>query len=408
MARLDRRRPGGGVVAIVLVVVLVVGLGAYQLTRSAPSQTADAATLAVLKVPGSAELPWPASGEAAVSVPGVTSMRTSGSDAAVPIASLAKMMTAFLVLRDHPITGSAAGPVITIAAADVATYQADAAAEDSVLPVTVGEQLTEREALEGLLIPSADNIATLLAQWDSGSVATFLNEMNAEARTLGMTQTTYTDPSGLASSTVSTAHDQLLMAQAAMKDPVFASIVAMPSASFAVGGTVQNYDYEIGHNGVIGVKTGSDAAAQGCWAFAATRTVAGSSHTVFGVVLGIPGTSLGLLEPALSAGVALANAVPATIRAVTVLPAGSVVGYVHAAWRTTVPIRTVQTISGFTQAGQTVSLHAVLHAPQGDTLAKGATLGSVSAAGIVGRATTSAMTSQSGSGPSLWWRLTRT
>ena len=62
----------------------------------------------------------------------------------------------------------------------------------------------------------------------------------------------------------------------------------MPAATFPVGGTVQNYDYDVGHDGIIGVKTGSDAAALGCWAFAATRSVAGTTQTVYGVVLGIP------------------------------------------------------------------------------------------------------------------------
>ncbi len=138
--------------------------------------------------------------------------------------------------------------------------------------------------------------------------------MNAAAQSLGMLHTTYTDPSGLAATTVSTARDQLLMATAAMTNPVFAAIVALPSATFPMAGTVVNFNHDVGHYGIVGVKTGSDSQAQGCWAFAAARTVAGAPHAVFGVVLGIEGTSAGLIVPALAAGLALADAVPDTVR----------------------------------------------------------------------------------------------
>ena len=107
---------------------------------------------------------------------------------------------------------------------------------------------------------------------------------------------------------MSTPTDQLIVSRKAMAIPTFAGIVAMQSATFPVAGTVQNYDYDVGHDGIIGIKTGSDTAAKGCWSFAATRTVAGSKQIVYGVVMGIPADATGLVEPALSAGTALADA----------------------------------------------------------------------------------------------------
>jgi D-alanyl-D-alanine carboxypeptidase (penicillin-binding protein 5/6) len=397
------------VIAVLAVFVLALAGGVvFQLRRSVPRQTVSATRLASFTVPGSSALPWPSVGEAAVTIEGLTPVRTSGSDKPIPIASLAKMMTAMLVLRDHPLTGAEQGPVLTVTAADIATYNAQLSVLGSVLPVTVGEQFTEREALEAIMIPSADNIAELLAEWDAGTVLAFVAKMNAAAHDLGLTQTTYTDPSGLDQGTVSNAREQLLVASAAMSVPVLAAIVDMPNATFPIAGNVVNFNHDVGHFGVVGVKTGSDSYAQGCWAFAAVRTVLGTPHAVFGVVLGIHGTSQGLIVPALAAGVALANAIPSTIRTVTVVPAGTIVGYVHAPWRKAVPIRTTRALQGVATAGKKLALQLTLRALAGQSVRAGGRLGFLTASQLKGVLDTSVVAAQSGSGPSLFWRLTRT
>ena len=157
------------------------------------------------------------------------------------------------------------------------------------MPVAAGEQLTERQALQALLLPSANNIAAVLARWDAGSVDRFVARMNATARSLGMTHTRYTDPSGYDDATVSTAADQVRIVDRAMRLPVFASIVATPSATLPVAGTVHNTNTLLGHNGFVGVKTGSTDAAGGCFAFRAIRWIDGKRTTITGVVLGQPG-----------------------------------------------------------------------------------------------------------------------
>ena len=140
------------------------------------------------------------------------------------------------------------------------------------MPIAAGEQLTERQALQALLLPSANNIAAVLARWDAGSTERFVARMNATARSLGMTHTRYTDPSGYDAATVSTAVDQVRIVDRAMRLPVFASIVATPSATLPVAGTVHNTNALLGHDGFVGVKTGSDDAAGGCFAFRAIRS----------------------------------------------------------------------------------------------------------------------------------------
>jgi len=162
--------------------------------------------------------------------------------------------------------------------------------------------LTERQALQALLLPSANNIAAVLARWDAGSVERFVARMNATARSLGMTHTRYTDPSGYDDTSVSTAADQVRIADRAMRLPVFASIVATPSATLPVAGTVHNTNTLLGHNGFVGLKTGSDAAAGGCFAFRAIRWIDGRRTTITGVVLGQPGHNQ------IAAGLAAADA----------------------------------------------------------------------------------------------------
>ncbi len=231
---------------------------------------------------------WPAHGQAAIRI-GRSQVAVGPNQHPAAIASVAKVMTAYLVLRDHPLAPGRDGPAITLTAADAADTDRRRGEEQSVVAVADGERLTERQALEALLIPSANNIAAVLARWDAGSTARFVDRMNAEARLLGMIHTRYTDPSGYDDGTVSTAADQMRIVVQAMSLPVFARIVATSSVTLPVAGTVHNTDTLLGYDGFVGVKTGSDRAAGGCFAFRAIRFIAGRRTTITGVVLGQPG-----------------------------------------------------------------------------------------------------------------------
>jgi D-alanyl-D-alanine carboxypeptidase (penicillin-binding protein 5/6) len=202
----------------------------------------------------------------------------------VPIASLAKVMTAYLTLERYPLSGIQDGFAITVTAAQAQAVADDASEGQSVVAVRAGEQLTERQLLEALLIPSGNNIAQMLAGRVAGSGTQFVSEMNARARALGMEHTTYTDPSGFDQGTVSTAADQLRVFEQAMRFPVFRQIISMPSVTLPIAGMLINFNPLIG-SGFAG-KTGSDSAAGGCLAFSAQVAVGGRYETAAGVVLG--------------------------------------------------------------------------------------------------------------------------
>jgi D-alanyl-D-alanine carboxypeptidase (penicillin-binding protein 5/6) len=290
--RIRRTRVAG----VLVVIVAIAASLAYQLLPSSSSTAAPPSDLARIEdraargvaVPGTV---WPEYGQAAVRI-GQSRIQAGPNQHAAPIASVAKVMTAYLVLRDHPLGVGEDGPTITLTDADVADTDRRSRQRESVVPIVAGEQLTERQALQALLLPSANNIAAVLARWGSGSAARFVAHMNATARSLGMTRTRYTDPSGYDDRTVSTAADQLRIVERAMRLPVFANIVATTSATLPVAGTVHNTNTLLGHNGFVGVKTGSDEAAGGCFAFRAIRLVHGKRTTITGVVLGQPGHDL--------------------------------------------------------------------------------------------------------------------
>jgi D-alanyl-D-alanine carboxypeptidase (penicillin-binding protein 5/6) len=202
----------------------------------------------------------------------------------VPIASLAKVMTAYLTLERYPLSGAQDGFTITVTAAEALAEAQDADQDQSVVAVRPGEQLTERQLLEALLIPSDNNIARMLAAQVAGSETRFVAEMNAEARALGMDHTVYTDPSGFDPATLSTAADELRIFERAMRFPVFRQIVSMPSVTLPVAGTLTNFNPLVAE-GYAG-KTGSDSAAGGCLAFITHVTIGGRRLTASGVVLG--------------------------------------------------------------------------------------------------------------------------
>lgn len=226
---------------------------------------------------------WPRRGQAAL-VLGNGRPGASPHEQPVAIASLAKVMTAYLTLKRYPLGGARDGFTITVTPSQAQAAAQDAAQKQSVVAVRAGEQLTERQLLEALLIPSGNNIAQMLAALVAGTETHFVAEMNAEARALGMDHTTYTDPSGFDPSTVSTAADQLRVFQHAMRFPLFRQIVSMASVTLPVAGTVTNYNPLIAA-GYAG-KTGSDSAAEGCLAFFTHVMVGGRRLTAAGVVLG--------------------------------------------------------------------------------------------------------------------------
>ncbi|MFD2762782.1 D-alanyl-D-alanine carboxypeptidase family protein [Micromonospora eburnea] len=290
-----RRARGSGVLISGLLALILIGTALFAvapLRRPLPAPAVTRAVPASMTIPGKAPVvPWPETGQAALMVEGVGSLGRSGGSKPVPIASVTKVMTAYVILTEHPLKRGEHGPKLTVSKERAAAYPAEQSRSESLVPVVAGAVFTERQALQAVMLPSANNMARILAEWDAGSIEAFVEKMNDTAAALGMTNTHYTDPAGYDPGTVSTADDQVLLARRAMKLPAFAEIVAQKQATLPIAGVVRNYNSLVGQDGVVGIKTGSTDEAGGCLVFAAVVKVGGRKVTVVGAVLGQPGAN---------------------------------------------------------------------------------------------------------------------
>ena len=322
--------------------VALVGVAAgLQWTRRIPAPVFRPVVTTSVHIPGSSpSLPWPTTGSAALTMEGVGSLGQVGSTQPVPIASITKVMTAYVVLKDHPLEPGATGPAIPVTADTIAAYQTGLATQQSVVDVAAGESLTELEALEGLLIPSGNDLATLLAEWDAGSTTAFIAKMNSTAQGLGLTSTHFVDVSGLDSGSTSNAADLVKLGEAAMSDATFSQIVSMGEVTLPVAGLLYNFDYDIGHDGIVGIKTGTDAAAGGCFLFEAQQTIDSTKVTVVGAVLGQRTSSP--ITAVLSSAEALATAAFAAMTTVPVVAPDQLDGRIVAPWGATASVKAPQ------------------------------------------------------------------
>jgi D-alanyl-D-alanine carboxypeptidase (penicillin-binding protein 5/6) len=276
--------------AIGVLLLIAVVAGAVNYLRPIPAVEAAASLPASDAVQGTPPpLPWPARGSAAVAVGNLGLVASSGNEQPIPAASVTKVMTALIVLEDKKLKKGEDGPTITLTGADVQIYQQAVANKESVVAVQAGEQLTELKALEGLLLPSGNNLAVSLAVWDAGSVDAFVAKMNARAAKLHLTNTRFADVSGANPSSVSTPTDLITLGMEAMRtQEVFAQIVAMGQAELPVAGTVYNVDAVLGQSGIIGIKTGSGLDSGANFLFAASIQADNFSVVIYGCVMGQP------------------------------------------------------------------------------------------------------------------------
>jgi serine-type D-Ala-D-Ala carboxypeptidase (penicillin-binding protein 5/6) len=208
-----------------------------------------------------------------------------------PMASVTKVMTALLVLQAGNL-----GQEIRIPKAAMSYAWKNGGESAGLHP---GDQLTAQQLLAALLLPSGADAAYTLASTYGPGMNAFVAKMNATAVKMGMTHTHFTSPDGLPypteTATYSTPSDLLTLGLAAMKYPVFRSIVNLRFDNLpkSKGQHHQywwdNTDGLIGsYQGALGIKTGYTDKALHCLLFEAAR----NGRTLIGVVLGSPATGV--------------------------------------------------------------------------------------------------------------------
>ncbi len=215
-----------------------------------------------------------------------TELYAKNADRRMPVASLAKVMTAYVVRREGSLDD-----VITITRQDVRHAVNNGASHAGL---RAGERLTTRDLLYALMLPSAADAANALARRYGPGTAGFVAKMNDAARDLGLERTRYTNVDGLPRPDLggrSTAREQTRLAMVVLADPVIGEIAAttrhrLPKTDGHRAHVWQNSNKLLAQEpGAFGLKTGFTRAAGFCLSFAAAK----GGHTLFGTVLGDTG-----------------------------------------------------------------------------------------------------------------------
>ncbi len=205
----------------------------------------------------------------------------------LPMASTTKIMTAMIAIQTADFD-----QLVPIKQDAYDRVHIDGGSEANLI---VGDQLSLKDLLYGLLLPSGDDAAIAIADALGGTTA-FVERMNLFAYHLHLFQTHYTTADGLTNDEnhYSTAYDLTQLAQYALHIPLFAQIVQTPQ--YTLTATAQHHAYDwtttntllTTYPGMIGIKTGHTDTAGWCMVFAAKRT----GHELIGAILNSPSESL--------------------------------------------------------------------------------------------------------------------
>ncbi|MFF8440713.1 serine hydrolase [Streptomyces californicus] len=393
-----------------LVLLLLIVFAIVQVTRPLPEPSLELTAKPTYTFEGGeTKLSWPGQGQSAVMVDGVGSLGTEGPQKPAPIASVAKVMTAYVILREHPLKGDEEGEKITV---DQKAEDESKRPDESTAPLTKGQKLSQRQMLQLLMIPSGNNAARLLARWDAGSEDAFIDKMNDAAKDLGMKGSTYTDPSGLEKTTVSTATDQLKLAQAVMRNEVFRKIVDMPEVEIeGIDGKIYNNNNLLLQPGVSGIKTGSSTPAGGNLLWSANTKVDGKMLWIYGAVMGQQagtGRVYDSLELSLQNSLKLIKDAQKAATSATVLKKGDVVGYVDNGFGGKTPVVATKSLKAVGWSGLEVELKVTDNGEGIDPAAKaGSEVGMVTVGTGTGKMTAPVVLQDDLAQPAFGDKLTR-
>jgi serine-type D-Ala-D-Ala carboxypeptidase (penicillin-binding protein 5/6) len=204
-----------------------------------------------------------------------------------PIASITKVMTAFVVARSGDL-----GRRIRITETDEQYARNN---NETTAGLHPGDVLTARQLLYAMLLPSGADAALALANSFGPGWRAFVRKMNANARRLRLPGTHFSNFDGLLSTDVSTPRNLLMLGEAAMAKPVIATVVK--HGRYRLRATRRHHGYLwlntnllLGrYPGAIGIKTGWTGSAGECLLFEAAH----GNRTLIGVVLDSAPTKTG-------------------------------------------------------------------------------------------------------------------
>lgn len=284
---------------------------------------------------------WAPYGEQAIGISGIGVVETHGEQAITPTASIIKIVVALCILNKKPLSINMQGPDIVISSSDVASYLSDLSSGQSVAKVSLGEHISEYQALEALLIASANNMSTTLANWVFGSEANYIKYANLYVKGLGMHSTLITSASGYIPTTTSSPSDLVKLGLYALKNPVISNIVSSYSVTIPVTGLITNYNANLNpklDSQITGIKTGNTIIGGGSYLYSSKY----SGVNIVGIILDAPD-----LESALSTGPKVIDSFKNDLKIQTIFRSNKPMGYYKTPWDDTIyiyPAKNIQLI----------------------------------------------------------------
>jgi D-alanyl-D-alanine carboxypeptidase (penicillin-binding protein 5/6) len=391
-------------ISISLLVIAVCAYSIWAVRQPVPKILPKRMTAVITSQAPQAELQWPAIGEAAIGYDTNGVAAKYGGTKPLPTASVAKLITALAVLSRKPLSLNQQGPTITLGPNDVALYNQYVAEQGSVVAVTSGEQISEYQVLQAMLLPSANNMADSLAIWTFGSLPAYSGYANTFVKQLGLVNTHVgNDASGFDPSTTSTASDLVKLGQLVIKNPVLAQITDQASATGIPNtSTIKNVNFLLGSHNIIGLKTGNSNQAGGVYLSASQIIIANKPVLIVTALLGAP-----TLYDALANSLPLITSAQTNFSSTSVVNANDVVGSYSIPW-TGKTLDALATNSLQTEAIGGSVIKSMIHLQPISIQSKvGSTVGSVQSGAT--EFTPAQQTAIRLSGvvpaPDLWWRL---
>ena len=407
-----RRRIRRLIVAMVVILILVgVPTGYVGWALAAPLAAPEVSWQKPAVPQGTAAaIALPSEGATAMSVAGADDYlgpdasgvwTASGANEPRPIASVTKIITALVILDRIPLADATArGPTVTFGKAAHDLYDKYYVMGATIRPMPTGTQMSLRDALATMLIPSACNYAEALSTWVFGSQWAFLQATRSWLAANGLNDTVVVEPTGISSRNVSTTSDLLKIGKLAASHPTIARIAATSSLYVEGPGAMGNTNSLLGSGGITGLKTGNLGPGNFNLLYTATLDVGMPQPlSVVGVMLG--GTSR---ESVNHDVLALLDSIRAGFQTVPVASAGAQVGTLTTPWGGEAEMVLDGTASLFTWSDTPITMAMETKTPV--TYQDGEVVGTVTWTAGPNSATVPIVIEGAIEPATEWWRLT--
>lgn len=267
------------------IILILVSYSMYAVLRPLPY---SARLLVSNHAAQATSLVWPRVGQAAIGLSGQGIVAASPNQTIAPIASVTKLITAIAVLEHKPLSVEEQGDLIEFSQIDVDILADVVSRDGAALAVEPGQTMTQRQALEAMILPSANNIAVALANWAFGSEEAYVAYANEMVKKLGLHDTYIATASGLDAATTSSLRDLVLLSQIVDQNQLLREITAMPEARIPGYSPITNVNHVSTLNpGINAQKVGLTDEAGSCLVYWFDTIISeGETIRLYGAVLG--------------------------------------------------------------------------------------------------------------------------